>query len=457
MGISSVSGLLTFVLLGALATVGALAWLLKESRSPGPLAADKVVMIVREDDGGSIADQLERAGVIDSALWFNVLTLLDGNRGALKRGEYEFKAGMSMNDIENELVAHRVVMYKLTIPEGLTSEQIVQRLREDDVLAGDVKETPREGSLMPDTYSFERGYTRQALLSAMAKAQTKVVEEVWKKRAPDLPIRSPGEMVTLASIVEKETGKADERPRVAGVFVNRLEKHMRLESDPTIVYGLVFGKGTLGRSITRADLNQSTPYNTYIIDGLPPGPICNPGKAALEAVANPARGKDLYFVADGTGGHVFAETFDQHQKNVAHWRQIEKDVKDKLAPDVTPQPAPAIRGSIEPVDPSQFGALTAPPQGQRRRRRFVARLSRIGADRKREGRGAGVAVAPGVKSIEELGAVVTGVNDGPAEGAAFADTDPAGLRGRTPSPLLPFRRPCSPMSGRARPSMERRR
>src|SRR5271163_2321422 len=243
-GISSISGLLTFVLLGALATVGALAWLLKESRSPGPLEADKVVMIVREDDGGSIADQLERAGVIDSALWFNVLTLLDGNRGALKRGEYDFKAGVSMNELENELLAHRVVMYKLTIPEGLTSEQIVQRLRENDVLVGDVKEIPREGSLMPDTYAFERGYARQALLSAMARAQTKGIEEVWKKRAPDLPIRSPGEMVTLASIVEKETGKVDERPRVAGVFVNRLEKHMRLESDPTIVYGLALGKGT---------------------------------------------------------------------------------------------------------------------------------------------------------------------------------------------------------------------
>ncbi len=438
MGISSVSGLLTFVLLGALATVGALAWLLKESRNPGPLEADKVVMIVREDDGGSIADQLERAGVIDSALWFNVLTLLDGNRGALKRGEYAFKAGMSMNDIENELVAHRVVMYKLTIPEGLTSEQIVQRLREDEVLAGDVKETPREGSLMPDTYSFERGYTRQALLSAMARAQTKGIEEVWKKRAADLPIRSPGEMVTLASIVEKETGKADERPRVAGVFVNRLEKRMRLESDPTIVYGLALGKGTLGRSITRADLSQSTPYNTYIIDGLPPGPICNPGKAALEAVANPAHGKDLYFVADGTGGHVFAETFDQHQKNVAHWRQIEKDVKDKLAPDVTPQPAPAIRGSIDPVDPSQFGALMAPPQGQSAPTAVLTRLSRIGADRNAKDAALASLVAPGVKSIDEIGGVVTGVNDGPAEGAAFSDPDPAGASGTGPIAFAPL-------------------
>ena len=224
MGLSSLSGLLTFVLLGALATVGGLAWLMKEARSPGPLAEDKVVMIEREDDGASIADQLERAGVIDSAMWFNILTVLDGNRGALKRGEYAFKAGMSMNDIENELIAHRVVRYKLTIPEGLTSEQVVDRLREDTVLTGEVREPPREGSLMPDTYYFERGDTRQSILSRMAKIQAKTVEEIWKRRSPDLPIKSPWEMVTLASIVEKETGKPEERPRVAGVFINRLEQ-----------------------------------------------------------------------------------------------------------------------------------------------------------------------------------------------------------------------------------------
>ncbi|HSU98498.1 MAG TPA: endolytic transglycosylase MltG, partial [Roseiarcus sp.] len=362
MGLSSLSGLLTFVLLGALATVGGLAWLMKEARSPGPLTEDKVVMIAREDDAASIADQLERAGVVDSAMWFNILTMLDGNRGALKRGEYAFKAGMSMNDVENELIAHRVVRYKLTLPEGLTSEQVVDRLRDDTVLTGDIREVPREGSVAPDTYYFERGDTRQSILSRMAKAQAKTVDEIWKGRSPDLPIKSPWEMVTLASIVEKETGKPEERPRVAGVFINRLEKHMRLDSDPTIVYGLVLGKGTLGRSITKADLNQSTPYNTYMIDGLPPGPICNPGKAALEAVAKPARSKDLYFVADGTGGHAFAETLDQHQKNVTRWRQIEKDVKDKLAPDVTP--GPAIRGSIDPVDPAVFGVLVSPGQGQ---------------------------------------------------------------------------------------------
>ncbi len=435
-GLSSVSGLLTFVLLGALATVGMLAWLMKEARSPGPLAADKVVLIVREDDGGSIADQLERGRVIDSAMWFNILTLLDGNRGALKRGEYAFKAGMSMNEIENELIAHRVVRYKFTIPEGLTSEQVVDRLRQDAVLTGEIRETPREGSLMPDTYYFERGDTRLSILSRMAKMQAKTIEEIWKGRAPDLPIKSPGEMVTLASIVEKETAKPEERPRVASVFVNRLEKHMRLESDPTIVYGLALGKGTLGRSITKADLNQSTPYNTYIIQGLPPGPICNPGKAALEAVANPARGKDLYFVADGTGGHAFAETMDQHQKNVARWRQIEKDVKDKLAPDV--QPGPAIRGSIEPVDPTQFGALVAPTRDQSGPASVLARLSKIGADRKAKDAALASLVAPGIKSIEDMSFIVTGVNDAPEEGLAFGDADPPGTGGPVGSaPLSP--------------------
>ena len=413
MGLSSLSGLLTFVLLGALATVGALAWLMKEARSPGPLAEDKVVMIVREDDAASIADQLERAGVIDSAMWFNILTVLDGNRGALKRGEYAFKAAMSMNDVENELIAHRVVRYKLTIPEGLTSEQVVDRLRDDTVLTGDVRELPREGSLMPDTYYFERGDTRQSFLSRMSKIQAKTVDEIWKSRSPDLPIKSPWEMVTLASIVEKETGKPEERPRVAGVFINRLEKHMRLDSDPTIVYGLVQGKGTLGRSITKADLNQSTPYNTYIIDGLPPGPICNPGKAALEAVAKPARSKDLYFVADGTGGHAFAETLDQHQKNVARWRQIEKDVKDKLSPDVTP--GPAIRGSIDPVDPAEFGALVSPGQGQAPPS-ILARLSKIGGGR--NAKDAALLVAPGVKSIKGTNLVGVGAKEGPPENIA---------------------------------------
>ncbi len=429
--LSTVSGFLTFILVGALLAIGAVAWLMMNSRRPGPLTADKIVNIVREDDAGSIAEQLERAGVIDSATWFSLLTLLDGNRGVLKRGEYEFKAGVSMNEIESLLVSRHVVRHKLMIPEGLTSEQIVERLRDDDVLAGDIKEVPREGSLMPDTYFFERGDTRQSLLTRMAKAQTKIVDEIWKNRASDLPIKSPGEMVTLASIVEKETGKADERPHVAGVFLNRLQKHMRLESDPTIVYGLVFGKGTLGHSITKAEVNQATPYNTYIIDGLPPGPISNPGKAALEAVANPLRSKDLYFVADGTGGHVFANSFEQHLKNVARWRQIEKDAKDRLAPDVTPPAASAIHGALESADPASFGALTAPTASQASSLVVLSRLAKIGASR--NALNSAIAslssASEGAKSIEELGAVVAGVNDAPTEGDVFADPDPTGADG----------------------------
>jgi UPF0755 protein len=439
---SSLSGLLTFVLLGAVVAIGAVAWLMMESGKPGPLVEDKAVNILREDDGGSIADQLERAGVIDSAIWFNLLALFDGNRAALKRGEYEFKAGASLRQVEATVMSGKVVLHPLTIPEGLTSEQVVQRVRDAEFLAGDLKEIPREGSILPETYDFPRGFTRQAALMRMEKQQAKLVDEIWQKRAPDLPIKSPGEMVTLASIVEKETGKADERPRVAGVFVNRLQKHMRLESDPTIVYGLVFGKGTLGHPITRDELNRPTAYNTYLIDGLPPGPISNPGKAALEAVANPVRSKDLYFVADGTGGHVFAETFDQHQKNVAHWRQIEKDAKDRLAPDV-PQPAPAIHGANDPVDPASFGALVAPASSQTAPAAVVARLAQIGAGRK----AMAVALdslsptALGAKSIEELGAVVSGVNDAPAEGDAFAqsngsDASPDGVASVPLSPAM---------------------
>ncbi len=431
--LSSVSGLLTFVLFGALIAVGAVAWVMMEARRPGPLAEAKVVNLVRDDDAGSIAEQLERAGVIDNAIWFNILTVLDGKRAALKRGEYAFKAGISMNEIEALLASHKVLMHKLTIPEGLTSEQVVARLRNEDALAGEVREIPREGSLMPETYSFERGFSRQALLTQMAKGQAKLVDEIWSHRTSGLPLRSPGEMVTLASIVEKETGKADERPRVASVFINRLQKGMRLESDPTIVYGLVFGKGTLGHAITKAELTQPTPYNTYLISGLPPGPISNPGKASLEAVANPARTRDLFFVADGTGGHAFSETLEQHRQNVAKWRQIEKDAKDRLAPDVTPPFAsPAIRGSLDAVDPSSFGALTA-PAAPAAPRAMVARLMKMGDSRKAFDAAMASLEPEGStpKTLEDLGAVVTGVNDAPAEGQnLFAQPDETGQDSR---------------------------
>ncbi|MGD0764098.1 MAG: endolytic transglycosylase MltG [Roseiarcus sp.] len=433
-GLSGLSGLLSFALLGAAAGFALFGWAAAEARKPGPLAADKIVVIAREDDGGPIGDQLEREGVVNSAIWFSVMTLLDGSRSALKRGEYAFKAGVSLRQVEDELVSGKVVLHSLTIPEGLTSDQVVQRIRDNDMLVGEIKEPPREGSILPETYKFARGETRQAILAVMERAQAKAVDEIWAKRASDLPIKSPGELVTLASIVEKETGKADERARVAGVFINRLRRHIKLESDPTIVYGLAFGKGSLGHPISKAELEQATPYNTYIISGLPPGPIANPGRAALEAAANPAATKELFFVADGTGGHAFAETLDQHLKNVARWREIEKDAKDRLAPEAAPAPAgapAATHGALETADPSIFGAM-APgiaPNSAENDGALGAKLSKLGEKlRVRETLlGAAGSLSPGKvtgKTPEDLGAVVTGVNDAPA-GAAFSQDDDA--------------------------------
>jgi UPF0755 protein len=243
------------------------------------------------------------------------------------------------------------VLHQVTIPEGLTSEQAVARLLENDVLSGSVREIPKEGSLLPETYRFPRGFTREQMLQRMTADQRRAVADIWAKRALNLPLRTPEELVVLASIVEKETGKASERARVAAVFVNRLSRRMKLQSDPTIIYGLVGGKGSLGRPILRSDIDRPTAYNTYVIDGLPPGPIANPGRAALEATANPLQTKELYFVADGTGGHVFAETLEEHNRNVARWREIERQQNGQAAP-APGAPAPAVTPAPAPARPS---------------------------------------------------------------------------------------------------------
>jgi UPF0755 protein len=277
-----------------------------------------------------IADILSREGVIDQSWLFIGGVLVLKAREDLKAGEYEFKAHSSMRDVVATIVEGKVVAHQVSLPEGLTSQQMVARLLQDDILAGDIKEIPREGSLLPDTYNFARGVTREQMIQRMQQAQQRLLREVWDHRSPDLPLKTPEQLVVLASVVEKETGKPDERSRVAAVFVNRLKQKMRLQSDPTIIYGLVGGKGTLGRPIMKSEIEQPTPYNTYVIDGLPPGPIANPGRASLEAAANPARTRELYFVADGTGGHVFAETYEQHQRNVTRLRSIESDQKDQV-------------------------------------------------------------------------------------------------------------------------------
>jgi UPF0755 protein len=246
------------------------------------------------------------------------------SRGELKYGEYQFLKHASLADVLDTIIENREVQHAVTVAEGLTSEQIVAHLLATDSLAGQIKEIPREGTLLPETYKFTRGMTRDSIIQRMQQAHKRVLAEVWEHRNPEIPVKSAEQLVILASIVEKETGRADERSRVASVFVNRLKSRMRLQSDPTIIYGLTGGKGGLGRPILKSEIEQPTPYNTYVIDGLPPGPIANPGRASLEAAANPARTKDLYFVADGSGGHVFSENYDQHQKNVARLRAMER-------------------------------------------------------------------------------------------------------------------------------------
>jgi UPF0755 protein len=351
--LSVISGVLTLLVVLALGALIGVVILDRRVDEPGPLSADKVVIVPPRSGVGEIATVLANEGVIASPTLFELAARFDRKPRQLKAGEYLFKAHASITDAIETLTDGKPIQHAITIPEGLTSEQIVGRLTDNEALSGDIAAVPPEGSLLPDTYKFERGFPRNQVLNQMRAKQREVLNQIWSHRAADLPIKSPQDLVTLASIVEKETGRADERPRVAGVFVNRLQRKMRLQSDPTIVYGLVGGRGTLGRGIQRAEIQRPTPYNTYVIDGLPPGPIANPGRAAMEATANPARTKDIYFVADGTGGHAFAENLDQHQRNVVRWRQIEG---------ARPADPAASADKIDPnaADP---GAATQPAPG----------------------------------------------------------------------------------------------
>jgi UPF0755 protein len=306
-----------------------------------------------------IADILQREGVIDNNRWAFIGSVFALKaRADLKPGEYAFQKNASLRDVIGTIVEGKVVQHSVTIPEGLTSEQIVARLSDNDIFAGSIREMPREGTLLPETYKFPRGTSREQVIQRMQQSQKRVLNEIWEHRNPDIPVKSPEQLVTLASIVEKETGKADERSRVAAVFVNRLRQKMKLQSDPTIIYGLVGGKGTLGRPIKRSEIQQPSPYNTYIVDGLPPGPIANPGRASLEATANPARTRDLFFVADGSGGHAFTETYDQHQKNVAKLRTMEKTIQNDT---VEPADDPPATPTITPTDANAATGATPPP------------------------------------------------------------------------------------------------
>lgn len=489
--LSAMSGFLSFLLTAAFVVIFGLVWTQERLRAPGPLAASKVLYIAPGTEVADIIDLLDHEGVIDSPFLLNVELLLEGNRSKVKAGEYLFKQNASLRDVIETLVSGKQVLHAITIPEGLTSGQIADRIRESDVLLGDLTQIPQEGSLLPETYKVVRGTSRADVIKKMQDDQKRVVDQIWQHRASGLPLRSPYELVTLASIVEKETGKADERPHVASVFLNRLKKGMRLQSDPTTLYGITGGTGPLGRALTRTELDKPTPYNTYLLDGLPPGPIANPGRAALEAVANPSRTQDLYFVADGTGGHVFSETLDQHNRNVQRWRLIEKETKEKLdapasdpdseltnstpspqpTPDLTPPPQPPSSGTTKPggrksdAADSVYGALPAalPPTtakgtiSTKQAASAIARVMRDAATKANGSKPAGNVSAftfgPG---LEELGITVGGVRsptsttvDGPVspeDAAESHDTPGPSHQHAEPAALAPQAASSTPNS-----------
>ena len=298
-----------------------------EFQSPGPQsengATETVVNLPRGTGLNRIAETLEEQGVIGNSLIFRAGVMYFGKASALKAGEYAIPSGASPQRVMEILIEGKAIVYKLTLPEGLTTAMALDLVSKHVSLQGEVTRMPAEGALLPETYIFNRGMSRDALIERMEKDHAAAIDELWEKRVPNLPISTKEEAVILASIVEKETGVANERPRVASVFVNRLRKGMKLQSDPTIIYGLTKGV-PLGRGIRQSELDKATAYNTYVINGLPPTPIANPGREAIAAVLNPAETDDLFFVADGTGGHVFASTLAEHERNVQNWRQIEK-------------------------------------------------------------------------------------------------------------------------------------
>lgn len=330
--VRTLSTVMTMLML-TIAAVGGLGFLLySQYEAAGPLETARSFVVPKGEGKLDISARLERDGIIANRWSFTLGQMLSSaigskKSGELKAGSYEFKKNASMREVVDVLTEGRSAAAKLTIPEGLTTLQIVERVKAAETLSGEITQVPAEGTLLPDTYVFTRGTSRQELLDRMSAEQTRLLTAVWEKRSAGTPFQTMQQAVIMASIVEKETGKSDERDRVAAVFVNRLRKNMRLQSDPTIIYGISNGTGPLGRPITRADIDQKTAYNTYHIDGLPPTPIANPGRLAIEATLNPAQTNDLYFVADGSGGHAFSENLKDHNAAVANWRRYEREVK----------------------------------------------------------------------------------------------------------------------------------
>jgi UPF0755 protein len=372
---------LSFLILVAIALAGAIGWGQSQWRAEGPLGQAIFFEVPRGASLRAVSEDLEEAGAVTSAMLFRLGTEYADRAGDLRFGSYEIPAGASMEtvldivtaggpssfryaatyvlriegtgelrlrervpgtgeiveletfsyedgvpDAYRELVENdQINVYRVAIPEGLTSWQIVQGLNQADFLSGEVADIPAEGMLAPDTYEVRRGFDRNELLAQMRASQEQILAAAWENREDGLPLATPEEALILASIIEKETSVPEERGQVASVFVNRLNQGMRLQTDPTVIYGVTNGRGVLGRGIRQSELRDQNPWNTYVIDGLPPTPIANPGRAAIEAALNPDETDYIFFVADGTGGHAFAQTLDEHNRNVARWREIEAE------------------------------------------------------------------------------------------------------------------------------------
>ncbi|MBN4058435.1 endolytic transglycosylase MltG [bacterium AH-315-J19] len=313
-------GMLTF--LSAFAVLG-FAVMKYRYIGEGPLLAEQIFEVKKGAGLSTIATKLDAEGVISRAGTFKLFVKLDGGEADLKAGEYAIPPAASMRDVYEILTDGQAILYPFTVAEGLTSAQIIRQIGAAANIPGDMPVVPAEGTLLPETYMLPKSMTKTELVKKMRNEQEELLDKLWKDRALGLPIKTKREALILASIVEKETGVGSERKHVAGVFINRLNRGMRLESDPTIIYGLTGGE-KLGRGLRRSEIDRRTDWNTYRIDGLPKTPICNPGRAAIEAVLDPMKTEDVFFVADGKGGHVFAKTLRGHNANVREWRKIEK-------------------------------------------------------------------------------------------------------------------------------------
>ncbi len=332
--IDILNGLLSLLVLAVIISGAVILWGISQFNAEGKIAEDTTFIVERGNGLSTVAERLDDAGLITNRWIFVAGALAEKKERDLRHGEYRLTARASMAEILHELTEGTPVVHSVTFPEGLTSWQIVERLNAAELLEGEIETIPAEGSLLPDTYAYERDASRQSVLERMQKARKDVLAEIWAGRDPDLPLNSPEELVILASIVEKETGVAGERPQVASVFVNRLNKGMRLQSDPTTIYGITKGVGVLGRGLRKSELEAKTDYNTYQLDGLPAGPIANPGIDALKATANPDETDYLYFVAAGadpSAGHLFAKTYKEHQQNVAKFRAVQREAAAEAA------------------------------------------------------------------------------------------------------------------------------